>query len=101
MLRTVQPHDIVAACEQCNMTLAMLSEETGIVETELLDFAAGRIPLSAQARFLIIATLVSHVVAKHGVPDDCDARLDGVALLGVIIRLQSEAMFEDGCFEKY
>lgn len=47
MLKLVRPHDIVAACEACSMTLTMLSEETGIEEMELLAFAAGRILLRA------------------------------------------------------
>jgi hypothetical protein len=42
------------------MTLAELSENTGIPEEELVQFAAGQLALSARDRFAILNELADH-----------------------------------------
>jgi hypothetical protein len=60
MLMTVAPHDLVALCTECCTTLETLSAETGLLQEELLAFAAGRIPLNARDRLNILVVLSRH-----------------------------------------
>lgn len=60
MLARVEPHDLAQICEDCGTTLRELSHETGIMEEELLAFAAGRLGLRATDRFKILEALHKH-----------------------------------------
>ena len=66
MIRTVPPHDLVAACEECGIELCDLVTGTGLSEETLLGFAKGEIGLSAELRLGIVLFLEDR---SHALPD--------------------------------
>lgn len=64
MVRSVQPHDLRAACTACNLTLEDLAEQTGRSVQELLRFSLGELGLNAQERLGILLCLTQHA-ASH------------------------------------
>ena len=55
--RFVTPHDIIDLCRRCNTTLTAVAEATGLMEAELLPFAAGCVGLSARDRIEIFLAI--------------------------------------------
>jgi hypothetical protein len=91
MLRTVTPHDFVAVCTACNTTVAAVAEETGLSEATLLDFAAGRLGLSAFDRMRIFGALVKHLPGEPRVsPPDLETVMAMHKLFNEVMQEESE-----------
>jgi hypothetical protein len=85
MLRYVQPHDLIALCEIGNTTLKAVSDETGLLEWELLSFAAGKLPLSAKDRIRIFLAVTKHAPPRADACPSADTIFNADALCNDMI----------------
>jgi hypothetical protein len=93
MKRTVEPHDIRAACEACGVCLEWLAFFVGIDEETLLSFVRGQTSLSAKDRLAIIQLLCASPCRKSGRPRRLIAERKK-RLLDALIVLRTEEVEE-------
>jgi hypothetical protein len=76
MKMKLPPHGLTRACDECGMTMAKLSENTGIPEQELVQFDAGELALSARdwlAILLVLLESAPHIEPRELRPGTVEA----------------------------